>query len=96
MMKNVRQIAALVAVVSMLLLAGCNTAQTHIGTKIGTGQGDIITVEHDGHLFVVLSRHSGYAGMGGICHHPDCPKCKEEQGELVEALEDQLAKLYGE
>lgn len=32
--------------------------------------GSIITVTHDGHMFVL------FAGNGaGICHHPECKKC---------------------
>ena len=37
---------------------------------------DLYTVEHDGHMFVVYKNIAGYAGAGGLEHHPDCP-CKD-------------------
>jgi hypothetical protein len=40
-------------------------------SSVMTKGGELITVEHDGHLFVVLS---GFRA-GGLVHHPDCPKC---------------------
>lgn len=34
--------------------------------------GIIVTARHDGHMFVVFAGNGG-----GICHHPDCPKCRK-------------------
>lgn len=32
----------------------------------------LVTVEHDGHLFVLHSSGFGNHAVGGILHHPDC------------------------
>lgn len=34
--------------------------------------GSLVTVEHDGHLFIVEGRYQ----KGAILHHPDCPCLK--------------------
>jgi hypothetical protein len=59
-----------------LLGVGCENEGLTAGTDIKT-LNDIITVEHDNHLFIVLSDFRGYGGAGGLCHHPDCP-CKNK------------------
>ena len=75
-MKSGTRIAAAVAVLSIALFAGCddstqnNMPNTHRGRSWANG-GHIETCIHDGHWFVVFGGNGG-----GVCHHPDCPKCK--------------------
>ena len=48
------------------------TSETKIIRNNGYSCGELKTVKHDGHLFVVF--FGGY--KGGLTHHPDCLKCK--------------------
>jgi len=66
----------LLFVIALIIFSGCggtnqNVQGVETHTDIGK-YGDLYTVEHDGHDFVV---YDGYKA-GGFTHHPDCPKCK--------------------
>lgn len=76
---------SVVLALAALLLVGCDPNSSLVerepnrsGTNIlvetsydcsRTGFGSLITVSHDGHLFVVEGRYQ----KGGILHHPSCP-----------------------
>jgi len=70
-------IAGVLAVVIAGVLAYCSIPHDSMdGAE--TESASIYTQEHDGHWFCVYA--NGH--RGGICHHPDCPKCKAlERGE---------------
>ena len=65
-------IAGLLAIMCL----GCDNSLPQTSTK-PLRQGDISTISHEGHKFVIYREVDYYAGMGGIVHHPDCQCLKE-------------------
>lgn len=65
----------LLFVIALIIFSGCginqNVQSVETHTDIGK-YGDLYTVEHDSHNFVVYDKFNA----GGLTHHPDCPKCK--------------------
>ena len=64
MKKNVCRIVALVAVVSMPLLAGCSAESRATGAST-------VFIERNGHRYLVFELPGKYGAS--VVHDPDCP-----------------------
>jgi hypothetical protein len=61
------------AVIVVTVLARVYDTPTSVPISCSyTNGGNLVTCEHDGHWFVVFGGNGG-----GVCHHPDCPKCRK-------------------
>jgi cbb3-type cytochrome oxidase subunit 1 len=65
---GVMVVAAAVGIVLERVLAN---PETQMGESSYANGGRIATCIHDGHWFVTMGGNGG-----GICHHPECPKCQ--------------------
>lgn len=64
----------------LVLLVGCDPQAEAVRAKAGTAKDFsanwlMMTVEHDGHKFIVGTYGSARTYQGAMLHHPDCP-CK--------------------
>lgn len=67
---------------AFVLAVGCSTAAEPVGTYVGTpiphdGDLRLVTVEHDGHKFIVANSHVYSGNCVAIIHHPGCG-CRKE------------------
>lgn len=72
-------VAVLISTVLFLLIVGLLDPSPAHPKAISSTQASsqrLNTDLHDGHWFVTLG-----GSRGGVCHHPDCPKCKDRKHE---------------
>lgn len=59
---------AIAAILLVVIIAGCEKNPEECG--------DLRTVRHDGHTWVLCN--GGRGTSGGVVHHPDCPCMKKD------------------